>query len=322
MGHIFWKMSETGIRRKEGEGGVLLDQLEDLQAGHDTGHPAPAPGYQMDDWQTGHPVHDTSWQPGPFPQGKKECCAECDSSCFLPVLVALVAAVGALLLRHTWQTRRRRKSAGFQILEEEEEEIEVWRKPQRCHQPHQPQDHLQNCPPAGKEHRRSVFSQTSFAEAGISRISNTSMLSSIDLDQSPVRIATPTSAPTVQPLTRIPNAHQPVRMSRHRRTSSDNIKLNRALTYPLPPSPDLPYQDGESPSLHRNNSAALQKRFQFRNKRYQTVAHQPSLVQSRRISMRPDASCLTCELISMGSSAPYLGSTCPECGADHRAMWS
>ena len=31
-----------------------------------------------------------------------------------------------------------------------------------------------------------------------------------------------------------------------------------------------------------------------------------------------DASCLTCELISMGSSAPYLGSTCPECGANRR----
>ena len=33
------------------------------------------------------------------------------------------------------------------------------------------------------------------------------------------------------------------------------------------------------------------------------------------------AGCLTCELISMGSTAPYLGSTCPECGANRRWRW-
>ena len=49
------KMSGSSLSNKEGRGALALtgDDLVLVQ--------------QAADWQTGHPVHDTSWEPRPFP---------------------------------------------------------------------------------------------------------------------------------------------------------------------------------------------------------------------------------------------------------------
>ena len=38
-----------------------------LGGGHEVQTGAHVVLEQAPDWQTGHPVHDTSWEPGPFP---------------------------------------------------------------------------------------------------------------------------------------------------------------------------------------------------------------------------------------------------------------